>query len=450
MATRKSMLRLGAFFHPTGNHVASWLDEGAQIDAGTNFEHYVALAQTAERGKFDLMFLADAAATRAGDLNALKRWPQYMTFFDPLTLLAGIAARTSHIGLVATATTSYNEPYTLARRLASIDHMSGGRAGWNVVTSSNLAEALNYGRDEHFEHGIRYDRADEFVDVVRGLLDSWDDDAFLRDRKSATYFDPTKLHTLNHKGNHFKVRGPLNMARPPQGFPVIAQATASGRGMDTAAAIAEIIFTPLHSIERALAFGTELRAMARTRGRAEDTIRIMPGLNPIVASTEAEARERHDYLASLIHGDVGRTMLATAFGGIDLSDLDDDKPLPADVCEQALQLGGSEARTVLTMAADGDLTLRQLYQKYAAARGQRSVIGTPEQIADHMQTWFEAGAVDGFLIQPSVLPVDLDTFVDTVIPELQRRGLFRTEYEGTTLRENLGLARPASRYCTTA
>jgi len=444
MTGRTGMMRLGAFFHPTGNHIASWLHPGAQLDAGTNFGHYAQLAQTAERGKFDLIFLADAAATRDGDLQALRRWPQYMAFFDPLTLLAGLAAVTRHIGLVATATTSYNEPYTLARRFAALDYMSGGRAGWNVVTSSNESEALNYGRDTHFGHAERYARALEFVDVVRGLLDSWDDDAFLRNRATAEYFDPAKLHMLDHSGPHFTVRGPLNMPRPPQGYPVFAQASASGTGLDMAAQVAEIVFSPLHALDEAQAFYRDLKTRAAAYGREPDAIKLMPGLNPIVGRTEAEARDKQAYLASLIHADVGRSILSNALGGIDLSDYEPDDRLPEAVLEAGLRNGRSEGRVVAAMAREG-LTLRQVYQRFGSARGQQSVVGTPSQVADHMALWFRERAVDGFLIQPSVLPVDLDAFVDTVIPVLQERKLFRSEYPGATLRDHLGLGRPQSR-----
>jgi len=437
------MMHLGAFFHPTGNHVASWLHPEAQLDAGTNFRHYVQLAQTAERGKFDLMFLADAVAVRGGDLQALRRWPQYMTFFDPLTLLAGIAAVTRHLGLVATATTSYNEPYTLARRLAALDHMSDGRAGWNIVTSSNEDEALNYGRDAHFGHAERYARAAEFVTVVRGLLDSWDDDAFTRDRATAEYFDPAGLHTLNHRGPHFTVRGPLNMARPPQGHPVFAQASASGTGLDMAAQTAEIVFSPLHTLAAAQAFSQDLKARAVGYGRTAESIKVMPGLNPILGRTASEARDKQAHLASLIHEDVGRSILSTALGGVDLSGCSPGRPLPDDILEAGLRHGRSEGRVVVAMAREG-LTFREVYQRFGSARGQNSIVGTPDMVADHMERWFREKAVDGFLIQPSVLPVDLDAFVDTVIPILQDRRLFRTEYEGSTLRQNLGLARPAS------
>ncbi len=445
-APRSDQMKLGAFFHPTGNHVASWLHPQAQIDAGTNFHHYVQLAQTAERAKFDLMFLADSVATRAGNLEALRRWPQYMAYFDPLTLLAGVAAVTSHIGLVATATTSYNEPYNIARRLASLDHMSGGRAGWNVVTSSNKSEAYNFGLDAHPEHDDRYERALEFSDVVRGLLDSWDDDAFVRDRASAIYFDPAKLHVLNHRGKYFSVQGPLNAARPPQGYPVFAQAGISETARDMAARQAEIVFTPIHTIGMGQAFYGDLKARAAAYGRAPDHIKLMPGLNPIVGRTETEAEEKHQYLRSLIYPDVGRELLANALGDVDLSDCEDDAPLPAHIRIAALRSGVSGARIVVEMCEQEGLTLRQMYQRYAGARGQRTVKGTPTQIADEMENWFRSRVVDGFLVQPSVLPVGLDDFVELVIPELQNRGLFRVEYEGATLRENLGLPRPASRY----
>jgi alkanesulfonate monooxygenase len=440
------MMKLGAFFHPTGNHVASWLHPDSQIDAGTNFQHYVQLAQTAERGKFDLMFLADSAATRAGDLNALQRWPQYMAFFDPLTLLAGIAAVTSRIGLVATATTSYNEPYNIARRIASLDHMSGGRAGWNVVTSSNRSEAWNFGLPEPLPHDERYARAREFSAVVKGLLDSWDDDAFVRDRERAVYFDPAKLHVLDHRGPHFRVRGPLNTARPPQGYPLFAQAGVSDVAKDMAAQQAEIVFTPLHDLAEGQALYRDLKARAAAYGRAPDHIKLMPGLNPVVGRTEAEAEEKHRYLQSLIHPDVGRALLSNALGDIDLSSCGEDETVSTPIFAAAIGSGKFDARLIVERWQRSGMTLRQMYQSYAGARGQRTLKGTPVQIADEMEAWFRGRAVDGFLVQPPVLPAGLDDFVEMVIPELQARGLFRTEYEGATLRENLGLPRPASRY----
>ncbi|HEV2508442.1 LLM class flavin-dependent oxidoreductase [Bosea sp. (in: a-proteobacteria)] len=442
VSPRTDKIKLGAFIHPTGNHVAAWLHPDAQIDAGTNFEHYVEVAQTAERGLFDLMFIADAITVRDGDVNALKRWPQYMAFFDPMILFSGIAARTKHIGLVATSTTSYNEPYNIARRYASLDHVSGGRAGWNVVTSANASEAWNFGREEHYELNERYDRAVEFVQVVKGLWDSWEDDAFLRDRESALYFDPAKLHTLNHKGRHFSVKGPLNVARPPQGHPVLAHAAASDVGKDVAARTAEVMFSHVPELEQAMAFYADMKARVAKAGRAPDSIKIMPGLNAIVGRTRREAQEKHQFLQDSIHPDVGRELLSNALGGMDLSPYPDDQPFPDDVAERMMS---HKNPRYFHMFRDR-LTPREMYQHYAGARGQRTVIGTAEDIADQMELWFQSRAVDGFLVQPAVLPTGLEEFVDLVVPVLQERGLFRTEYEGRTLRENLGVERPVNRY----
>jgi FMN-dependent oxidoreductase (nitrilotriacetate monooxygenase family) len=442
----RGQMKLGAFFHPTGHHVASWLHPDAQADAGTNFHHYLQLAQMSERGKFDLMFLADALAVRDGNLQALCRWPQYMAYFEPITLLSGIAPLTEHIGLVATATTSYNEPYNVARKFASLDLISGGRAGWNVVTSANLSEAFNFGREAHYEHGERYDRALEFTEVVRGLWDSWDDDAFLRDRESGIYFDPAKLHTLNHKGGYFSVRGPLNVARSPQGQPVIFQAGSSEVGRELAARTAEAVFTPQHTLEGAQAFYTDVKGRMAKYGRSPDHLKIMPGLNPIPGRTEREAKEKHQYLQSLIHPDVGLELLSNALAGFDLRPYDLDGPLPEAVYEVMPKGSTTSFRNVLNWARQENLTIRQLYQRFAGARGQRTVMGTAAQIVDQMEDWFVNYGVDGFLIQPPHLPGGLVDFIELVIPELQERGLFRTEYEGPTLRDNLGLPRPPSRY----
>jgi N-acetyl-S-(2-succino)cysteine monooxygenase len=442
----RGQMHLGAFFHPTGHHVASWLHPDAQIDAGTNFRHYVELAQMSERAKFDLMFLADALAVRDGNLEPLSRWPQYMAYFEPITLLSGIAGLTERIGLVSTATTSYNEPYNVARKFASLDHISGGRAGWNVVTSANISEAFNFGREAHFEHGERYDRALEFTEVVFGLWDSWDDDAFLRDRTTGRYFDPTKLHTLNHKGEHFSVRGPLNVARPPQGRPVIFQAGSSDVGRELAARTAEAVFTPQHSLEGAQAFYRDLKDRMAKYGRSPDHLVIMPGLNPIVGRTRREAEEKHRYLQSLIHPDVGLELLSNALADFDLRPYDLDGPLPEAAFSVTPKGSTTSFRNVLSWAMEENLTIRQLYQRFAGARGQRTVIGTAADIVDQMQEWFVNRGVDGFLIQPSHLPGGLQDFIDLVIPELRERGLFRTEYNGTTLRDHLGLPRPRSRY----
>ena len=444
----RGQMNLGAFFHPTGHHVAAWMHPDAQIDAGTNVDHYIEITQTAERGKFDLVFLADALATRDGKLESLSRWPQYMAYFEPITLLSALASVTSRIGLVATATTSYNEPYNVARKFASLDHISHGRAGWNVVTSANLSEAFNFGREAHFEHGERYDRALEFAEVVRGLWDSWDDDAFVRDRAAGRYFTPEKLHYLHHKGEHFSVRGPLNAARPPQGHPVLFQAGSSEAGKELAARTAEAVFTPLHTLEAAQGFYRDLKGRLAKHGRLPEHLRIMPGLNPIVGRTRQEAEEKHQYLQALIHPDVGLELLSNAIGGFDLTGYPLDGPLPEAAYATKTNAGTTSFRNVLGWARNEKLTIRQLYQRFAGARGQRTLIGTASEIADQMEEWFLSFGVDGFLIQPSHLPGGLNDFVAMVIPELQERGLFRTEYEGTTLRDHLGLPRPPSRYAT--
>jgi FMN-dependent oxidoreductase (nitrilotriacetate monooxygenase family) len=442
---RGEKMRLGAFFHPTGNHVAAWLHPEAQIDAGTNFRHYAQITQTAERGKFDLMFVADAVAVRDGKLAALSRWPQYMAYFDPLTLLPALAAVTEHIGLVATATTSYNEPYHIARKFASLDHISGGRAGWNVVTSSNVSEAWNFGREQHFEHGERYDRAIEFVDVVKGLWDSWDDDAFLRDRQTARYFDPAKIHVLNHRGENFSVRGPLNVARPPQGHPVLFQAGSSDVGREVAARLAEGVFTPQHTLEGAQDFYRDLKGRMARYGRPPEALKVMPGLNAIVARNKAEAEDKHRFLQEKIHPDVGLEVLSNQLGNFDLSEYDIDGPLP-HVPESRYSLASlSSTRNIVRWGQEG-LTIRQIYERFAGARGQRTLVGTPVDIVDDMEKWFRGYGVDGFLFHPAHLPGGIDDFVDLVIPELQSRGLFRDDYEGATLRENMGLQRPPSRY----
>jgi alkanesulfonate monooxygenase len=365
-----------------------------------------------------------------------------MAYFDPITLLAALAAVTKDIGLVATATTSFNEPYHVARRFASLDHISNGRAGWNVVTSSNASEAFNFGRDAHFGHTERYERADEFVRVVKGLWDSWDDDAFVRDRASARYFDAERLHFLNHKGTHFSVRGPLNVARPPQGYPVIFQASASDTGKELAAQIAEVVFTPLHDLEQAKTFYRQLKDHAASYGRSDEDIVVMPGLNVVVADSQKEADEKIKYLQNLIHPDVGKELLSTALGGFDLTSYDVDQPLPDHIVAQEMQKNNSRVKYLF----EGNPTVRQMYETFGTGRGQRTIKGTPISIADQMQRWFESRAVDGYLIQPPILPAGLEEFNSRVIPELQNRGLFRTEYSGGTLRENLGLKRPLSMY----
>src|SRR5262245_26914006 len=445
MARPKGQLRLGAFFNPTGHHVASWRHERSQADAGINFTHYVEIARTAERGKFDMIFLADNVGVRQAHIDALSRSAQYIANFEPLTLLAALAAVTERIGLVCTATTSYNEPFHIARKFASLDHISGGRAGWNLVTSGMAMEAYNFGRDAHYGHAERYDRAREFAEVVVALWDSWDDDAFPRDKASGQFFDPAKMHVLNHVGKHFKVKGPLNIPRPPQGHPVIVQAGTSDDGMDVAARFAEVIFSANLTMESCQQYFKEVKTRARDKfGRNPDHLKVMPGLSAYVGRSEDEAIEKFEYQNSLMHPVVAREILSTVLGNVDLTPYDFDAPLPDDLpMSNASQ---STFKYVTDLARKDNLSMRQIAQVVAGARAKMVVKGTPKQIADHMERWYTEEAADGFNIMPPYLPGALNEFVELVIPELQRRGLFRIEYTGRTLREHLGLPRPFSRY----
>jgi N-acetyl-S-(2-succino)cysteine monooxygenase len=443
MSATGAKLRLGVFFNPTGHHVASWRHPGAQIDAGINLEHYVEITQTAERGKIDMIFFQDSVAVRRANIEALSRSAQYIANFEPITLLSALAMVTSHIGLTATASTSYNEPFHVARKFASLDHISGGRAGWNLVTSVQDAEAQNFGRDAHYGHAERYERAREFAEVVKGLWDSWEDDAFLRDVESGLYFDPNKLHTLNHKGKHFSVKGPLNVPRPVQGNPVIVQAGASEAGMELAAEYAEVVFCSPNSIEVAQEYYANLKGRMEKFGRSSDDLKVLPGLSPVVAPTMSEAEEKLGEMQTMIDPVVAKEILATVLGYVDLSEYDLDDPVPELPETNASQ---STVDELTTMARDENLTIRELAMRVAGARGKLVMTGTPSHIADFMEDWLKNNATDGFNILPSVLPTSLNDFVDLVVPELQRRDLFRSEYEGTTLRENLGLKRPMNRY----
>ncbi|MGI0491435.1 LLM class flavin-dependent oxidoreductase [Alkalinema pantanalense CENA528] len=432
-------LRLGAFIQATGHHVSAWRHPDAQIDAGLNFAHYKHITQTAERGLFDAVFLADSPGVWGGAPESQSRNGK-IVHFEPVTLFSALSAVTERIGFIATASTTYEDPYTLARKFASLDYLSNGRAGWNVVTTGNENAAANFGLAHHPEHSQRYERAEEFVEVVKGLWDSWEDDAFIRDRESGVYFEPEKLHVLNHQGKHFSVKGPLNVGRPPQGYPVIVQAGASEAGRDLAARTAEVIFTANQTLEDAQAFYADVKGRLAQYGRSPDDLKIMPGAFPIIGRTEEEAQEKYEFLQSLIHDEVAWGILKQYYKGVNLTQysLDDPAPeLPSDTNNNKSRL-----KLVADLTARGNLTLRQLYLALATARGHRTIIGTPEGIADQLEEWFTNGAADGFNIMPPILPTGLEDFVNLVIPVLQKRGLFRTEYEGKTLRENLGLRRP--------
>ena len=448
MTQRTGQLRLGAFLYPSGHHIAAWRHPEAQADAGVNFRHYVKLAQAAEAAKFDLVFLADGVGTRGDNVEFLSRTAHsYVAQFEPITLLSALAAVTEHVGLVATASTSFNEPYHIARKFASLDHISGGRAGWNLVTSSNEHEAKNFNRDKHFEHAERYERAIEFAEVVGGLWDSWEDDAFLRDKDQGCFFDPERRHVLDHKGRFFQVRGPLNVARSPQGHPVVVQAGSSEAGRDLAARTAEVIFTAQQTLEDAIDFYSDVKGRLAQYGRHPDDLKIMPGVFPIVGRSESEAREKFEQLQALIDPKVGLALVSGLTGGFDLSGYPLDGPIP-----ELPETNASKSRQLLTLelARRENLTIRQLYLRVAGARGHWQLVGTPAQIVDQLEERFVKGGADGYNVMPPVLPAGLDDFVELVIPELRRRGLFRSEYEGRTLRDNLGLRRPVNRHARAA
>ncbi|MGH7040620.1 MAG: LLM class flavin-dependent oxidoreductase [Acetobacteraceae bacterium] len=435
-----SQLHLGAFMRPVGIHTAWWRYPGAYPDANFNLGHLVRFIQTLERGCFDAFFMADHLAVLNMPIEALRR-SATATSFEPLTLLSALAMVTRHIGLIATASTTFDEPYHIARRFASLDHISGGRAGWNVVTTSNPDAALNFGLTDHIEHDERYRRAREFHTVVTGLWDSWADDAWVRDQASGIFFDPDRMHVLDHKGAYLSVRGPLNIARPIQGWPVIVQAGASEAGRQLAAETAEVVFASSRTVADARRFYLDVKQRMRALGRSPDALKILPGALVIVGRTRAEAQDKKALLDSLVHPESGVPNLSIRLG-IDATGFDLEAPLPEIPQSNASQSGRD---TLVALARRENLTVRQLAQ-LAGGYGGLQMVGTPGEIADTMQEWLETNASDGFNVMFPTVPAGLDEFVELVVPELQRRGIFRREYEGGTLRENLGLVRPENRF----
>ena len=433
---QQRQLRLGAFMRPVSIHTAAWRYPGGTPDANFNLKAIVGFAKKLEQGRFDAFFMADHLAVLNMPMEALKR-SATVTSFDPLTLLPALAMVTKHLGLIATASTTFEPPYVVARRFASLDHISEGRAGWNLVTTSNPDAALNFGLEEHMEHDARYRRAREFFDVVTGLWDSWADDAFVRDAASGLYFDPEKLHVLDHKGEFLSVRGPLNIARPVQGWPVVVQAGASDAGRQLAAETAEVIFAAQTNLADGQKFYADVKGRMDALGRPREHLKILPGAFVVVGETLAEAREKRALLDSLVHYDSGIASLSIALGH-DASSFDPDGPLPEIPESNASK---SSRERVLALAARENLTVRQLAGRLGGYSGL-AMVGTPAMIADQMEEWLLQAGCDGFNVMFPYLPGGLDNFVDQVVPELQRRGLFRREYEGRTLRENLGLPRP--------
>ncbi len=433
-------LRLTAFMRPVSLHTAAWRYPGAFADANFNFAHIKRFAETLERGRIDGFFMADHLAVLNMPMDALKR-SATPTSFEPFTLLSALAMVTKHLGLMATGSTTYDEPYHVARRFASLDHLSNGRAGWNVVTTSNPDASRNFGFEDHLEHGERYARAREFVDVVTGLWDSWAEDAFVRDVEHGVYFDPDRLHVLDHKGKYFNVRGPLNIARPVQGWPVIVQAGASEAGRQLAAETAEAVFTGQSSIEVGRAFYADVKGRMQKFGRDPEHMKILPGCMIYVGDSLADAQAKRAKLDSLVHYASAIATLSIALG-TDASKFDPDGPLP-EIPESNASKSGRER--VIELAKREGFTVRQLAQRLGG-HGGLAMLGTPRMIADQMEEWLETRASDGFTLQIPYLPQGLDDVVDRLIPELQRRNLFRREYEGKTLRENLGLPRPDNRF----
>jgi alkanesulfonate monooxygenase len=425
---------------PISIHTGAWRYPDAVPDANFNFPLIKQLIQTLERGRFDAFFMADHLAVLNMPLEALKR-SHTVTSFEPFTLLSALAGVTEHIGLMATASTTYDEPYHIARRFASLDHISGGRAGWNIVTTGNPESAWNFGRDDHMEHDERYRRAREFYDVVTGLWDSWADDAFIRDTASGIFFDPEKLHVLNHKGKYLSVRGPLNIARPIQGWPVIIQAGASEPGRQLAAETAEVIFGASATLESARAFYADVKGRMDRLGRDRDHMKILPAAFVVVGESIDQAREIRARLDAGVNYESAIASLSITLG-VDASKFDPDGTLPEIPETNASK---SARMGTINLARRENLTVKQLAQRQGGYGGL-AFVGTAASIADEMQTWLQQEGCDGFNIMFPYLPGGLDNFVNKVIPELQRRGIFRREYQGKTLRENLGLPRPKNRF----
>ena len=431
-------LHLNLFIHGRGHHEAAWRSPAASTRALTDIRYYTDLAQKAEAGLFDSVFLADTLAVGDDAPRAPRTW------LEPITVLAALAGVTSRIGLIATCSTTYTEPFNLARQFASLDHISGGRVGWNIVTTWLATASGNYGGQGPSSHADRYERAEEYMRVVTGLWDSWSDDAVLDDRASGQYARPDSIRALNHAGAHYHVTGPLNVPRSPQGRPVFVQAGSSDTGRRFAARHAEAVFTAQMEKATAKDFYGELKALAVAEGRSPEQVLILPGLSPVIGSTEAEAQRIARELNDLSDPEVGRKRLSGRFGGHDFSHLKLDEPLsPEDFPDPGtVEAARSRTAVIIGLVRREKPTLRQLLGYMAGARGHFVTAGTPEQIADLIEDWFRDGAADGFNLMPPVLPSMLEVFIAEVVPLLQKRGLFRTGYAGETLRAHYGLARP--------
>ncbi len=435
-------MHLNLFIHNRGHHEAAWRHPLASERSVYDIGHFVDLAQRAERGLFDSIFLADQLAL-PDDINKGPR-----TGLEPVTVLAAVAMATERIGLIATASTTYTEPFNLARQFGSVDLISGGRAGWNIVTSWLATAAANFGKTAPLSHGERYERAEDYMQAVLGLWDSWAADALIDDRARGQYTRPDRIRPVAHSGPFHSVKGPLNLPRTPQGRPVLVQAGSSEAGRSFAARYAEAIFTAQLELSTAQAFHQDIKARVKAVGRDPAKVHVLPGLSPLIAGSEAEAERLAAELGELTDPEAGRKRLSSRFGGHDFSQLPLDRPLSAADFPDPSTVEAARSRTevVINMVERDGLTLRQLLARLAGARGHYTLAGTPEQVADLMQDWFENGAADGFNVMPPILPAQLDVFISEVVPILQRRGLFRTAYEGETLRTHYGLDEPLSQF----
>ncbi|KAJ5759616.1 Nitrilotriacetate monooxygenase component A/pristinamycin IIA synthase subunit A [Penicillium odoratum] len=439
--TDSRQLHLTAFMRPVCLHTGAWRYPGSYPDANFNFKHLTQFIQKLEAAKFDAFFMADHLAVLNMPVEALKR-SHTVTSFEPFTLLSALSAVTEKIGLAATASTTYDLPYHVARRFASLDHLSNGRAAWNIVTTGNPESSHNFGFDEHMAHGDRYKRAREFYDVVTGLWDSFDDDAFARDVETGQYFDPEKMHVLNHFGEELKVRGPLNIARPPQGWPVIVQAGQSEPGRQLAAETAEVVFCSPRDIDAAKALYTDIKDRVVKAGRRREQLKILPAAMIIVGESREDAQAKRLKLDSLVHYESAIASLSISLG-VDARGFDPDGPLPGDLPETNASKTSREG--VERLAREEGLTVRQLAQRYGGYSGL-TFLGSPSEIAEEMEVWLKEEASDGFTCCFPFLPQGLEEVTEKLIPELQRRSLFRNDYTGSTLREHFGLDRPENQF----
>ena len=439
MAERR-MMRIGTFLAGTGSNMASWRHPTAVPDAAINLEYYRDLTRKAEEAKLDFAFFGD------GLYISEKSHPNFLNRFEPLTLLAALAMETTHIGLAATLSTTYSDPFTVARQFMSIDHLSGGRAGWNVVTSPLEGSAANYGKPEHPAHDLRYRMAAEYIEVAQGLWDSWEDGAFIRDQASGEFIDPDRMHRLDHVGEFFSVQGPLNISRSPQGRPVLIQAGSSEAGRGFAATIADAVFTGQATRADAEAFSADVKGRAAEAGRKPGEVLILPGCSPVVGRTPEEAEEKYLQIAGLVEVNQALNYMGRFFNDLDFTQYELDAPFP-ELGDYGRNGWESSTDSIKKTAREKELTLREMALRVTTPHHE--FIGTAEQVADTMQDWFESGACDGFMLSGAVLPQGFNDFVDQVLPLLKERGLFRTEYEADTLRGNLGLPTPENRYTAT-